>query len=236
VTEELRIDLQETLRFLRSHAPPPCRLLEVGCGDGLFAELLLREGYRVRAIDPDADAIVIARGRGVDAQCHAIEGYREEPFDVVMFTRSLHHVEDLDQTTASAKELLRPGGALVVDDFSYTAADSAAAAWRYDVEQLLACILADQDCVELADDPLQHWREDHPDHHLHPASALRVALKKRFANLQEASGPYLYRYFVDRLPSGSRGDRLLRALLDWEQALLKRAELPPIGLRFWARR
>ncbi len=69
--------------------PPPARVLEVGCGEGELAHVLTRAGHSVTAIDPRAPEGPIFRRVG-------IEGFTDpDPFDYVVASLSLHHVEDL---------------------------------------------------------------------------------------------------------------------------------------------
>lgn len=102
-------------------APRRCRnVLDVGCGDGRLARLLATPGRQVLGLDPSADMIASARGRGA-----AVEGlefrqgafldqaFAPETFDLVSFVASLHHM-DQQAGLARAAELLRPGGRLVV--------------------------------------------------------------------------------------------------------------------------
>src|SRR5918996_4542749 len=64
-------------RWVLEHAGPPARLLEVGCGDGDLARSLVRRGFDVIAIDPDAP-----EGRAF--QTTSLEDFDSpEPFDVV---------------------------------------------------------------------------------------------------------------------------------------------------------
>ena len=42
--------------------PPPCRVFEIGCGNGATARKLAAEGYSVTGIDPSPSGIAIAKG------------------------------------------------------------------------------------------------------------------------------------------------------------------------------
>ena len=92
---------------------PPGRLLDVGSGRGDLG-VTLRE-WDVTGLEPSPDACAEARGRGVATMqgtltTAAVDG----PFDVVVFQHSLEHVaEPLDDLRA-ARDLLRPGGLVLV--------------------------------------------------------------------------------------------------------------------------
>jgi SAM-dependent methyltransferase len=76
--------------FVLSQLPPsPARVLEVGCGVGDLARALSAEGYPVLAIDPDAPEGPIFRRTTIEALDDP------GPFEAVVASLSLHHVEDL---------------------------------------------------------------------------------------------------------------------------------------------
>jgi predicted RNA methylase len=77
-------------RFLLEHRPPaPSRVLEVGCGTGELALALSETGYGIVAIDPGApDGEIFHR-----LQLEEFKARR--PFDAVVASRSLHHIEEL---------------------------------------------------------------------------------------------------------------------------------------------
>jgi SAM-dependent methyltransferase len=61
------------------------------------AAALITQGFDVVGLDPDPDVVRVAMEAGVQAvECSFLNYYRDEPFDVVLFSRSLHHIPDLD--------------------------------------------------------------------------------------------------------------------------------------------
>jgi SAM-dependent methyltransferase len=86
----------------------PARVLEVGCGEGELARALAYAGHSVTAIDPRApEGTIFRRVR--------LEEFSEPgPFDYVVASQSLHHVEDLGRALEKVTNLLRAGGALIV--------------------------------------------------------------------------------------------------------------------------
>jgi SAM-dependent methyltransferase len=231
----------EVLAFLDRVLPPPgCRVLEVGCGKGELAAALLARGHFVTALDVDPDAVAAARTAGVPAVRRDFLAGPHEPHDAVLFTRSLHHIGDLDRAAALAAAGCVPGGIVVVDEFARERADAATAAWFYEQRALLAAagVLASPDPPAEAD-PLQRWELEYGarrEHRLHTGEAMLCALR---ANLQvelvEAC-PYLYRQLAQWLEPTERGGAVARRLLDVERERIGRGELAPIGLRAVARR
>ena len=98
----------------------PARLLEVGCGQGEFAERLVRElGTEVVALDLSLHMVESTRARGVDARIGDVQelAFADGAFDVVVANWMLYHVPDLDRGIAELARVLRPGGALVAATF-----------------------------------------------------------------------------------------------------------------------
>ena len=87
-------------------------------------------------------------------------------FDVLLFSRSLHHIDPLPDVAAHVHKLLAPGGRIVVEDFSVAAPDKQTLLWFHGVENLLTSALQHaQPDKSLYDDPLEKWRHDHAGHH-----------------------------------------------------------------------
>jgi SAM-dependent methyltransferase len=102
---------------------PPSRVLEVGCGEGELARAMACAGHSVTAIDPRAPEGPIFRRVRIEELCDP------GPFDYVVASLSLHHVEDLGRVLDKIANLLRAGGALVVVEFAWDQFDEATAEW-----------------------------------------------------------------------------------------------------------
>ena len=164
----------DVLSFVRAELPPPpARVLEVGCGDGALARALAAAGYELLAIDPAAPAGPIFRRT-------TIEALRDPgPFDAVVASRALHHVDDLDVALA---KIARLAPLLVLDEFAWDRLDEPTGRW-YDEQRARA------------DDPpppASEWRRKHRG--LHGFDALTEALARHFVERSFARVPYLYRY------------------------------------------
>jgi SAM-dependent methyltransferase len=115
----------ELTEFVLSQLPAaPARVLEVGCGEGGLARALDAAGYEVVAIDPDAPEGRIFRRT-------TIEGFDDRgPFDAVVASRSLHHVEDLAGVLAKLVRLLAGGGPLILNEFAWDRREPMTAEWE----------------------------------------------------------------------------------------------------------
>jgi SAM-dependent methyltransferase len=238
------IALSETIAFVRGNAPPPpARLLEIGCGDGRLAARAQDLGYEVVAVDASEESVEAARRLGVDARLASWPEFDDTPFDLLLFARSLHHLSPLDAAVARARDLLRPGGLVLVEDFAWTEIDAPSAEWLHQVLGILeAANLLAPEHDRLArsflggPDALQSWREHH-EHEppLHPAGAMLACLERHFGSVRAEPVPYLYRYPAEALPEGPAGDRLARRLLELETRLARIGQITLIGRRYVAR-
>jgi SAM-dependent methyltransferase len=132
----------------------PATVCEVGAGRGALAAALVVAGYEVTALEPDPVGAAAARSRGVRVAEEGLLEHRGGPYDVVLFTRSLHHIEPLGGAVDRALDLLRPGGRLVLEEFARDRADRLAAGFLYDTFALLyaAGLLVDDDEPGAGDD------------------------------------------------------------------------------------
>lgn len=93
------------------------RVLEIGCGTGLFTEMVAQSNAHVLAVDISEELLIIARKRGlapeqVDFVCKGFEQCDVDgPFDAVVGSSILHHLE-FDMTFPKIFELLKPGGVM----------------------------------------------------------------------------------------------------------------------------
>lgn len=109
--------------------PAGAHCLDAGCGGGDVARELARRagpGGKVVGIDIDKDKLAIAI-REAAAEGLAIE-YRNadvatplpEPYDVVYMRFLLSHLRDPAAIVANAREALRPGGMVIVEDVDFS--------------------------------------------------------------------------------------------------------------------
>ena len=115
------------LAALRELAPPPRRVLDVGCGSGALLVDLRALGYDAEGVSPAPELIRLARPRQDEVR---IFEYRFEDFppaersahyDALVFSESFQYVA-LPAALERAQALLRPGGHLLVCDFFRSAA------------------------------------------------------------------------------------------------------------------
>ncbi len=105
------------------------KILDIGCGAGIFAESLARQGGIVTGLDLAPDLIVAAQAHAEGHQlplnyvCQSLEHFAsQEPqaFDIIVCMEMLEHVEDPAQTIAQMALLLKPGGHLFLSTLNKT--------------------------------------------------------------------------------------------------------------------
>lgn len=228
------LPVQLTLGFLLRVLPRGARLLEVGCGQGLLAAALAQKGFKVRGIDNDEKSAAEARTRGVDVVCGDFLTHSDDPFDAVLFTRSLHHIHHAEAALDRAVALLKPCGTLVAEEFARESIDRVTAAWFYDTLALLEAgdlLTLPSPLGSRVPDVLERWYEDHFKESLATGSLMEKALASRFELVRADKTVYLYRHFCSRLEPSQRGLRLARLLLETESREVEAGRFAPIGLR-----
>ena len=96
---------------------PTSKVLEIGCGTGLFTEMFAQTGCYLFAVDISSHLLEKARSRALPQdRVHFLNKRFEEcgnmgPFDAVIGSSILHHL-DLEQALPRIFELLKPSGVL----------------------------------------------------------------------------------------------------------------------------
>ncbi|MGH7724270.1 MAG: class I SAM-dependent methyltransferase [Candidatus Eiseniibacteriota bacterium] len=217
------------------------RLLDVGAGAGRLAAALVRAGFDVAALEPEPETAAAARARGLEVlETDVTEWTRpapetgETPFDCILFARSLHHIPDLERALTIVRDALKPGGLVVLEEFTHDEADEPTARWyfeRFDAGVREGFLRPPDDEEPLTATGLARWRSvfDH-DPPLHGGQTLLDALARIIAPpVLVERAPYLYRWFEERslVPDPAR----VRSVLSEEKEAVAGGILRPVGLR-----
>jgi ubiquinone/menaquinone biosynthesis C-methylase UbiE len=96
------------------------RILDVGCGTGVLAGSLSALGAKVTGIDPNIEALSLAR-RAVPAGTFRAAGaeampFEDDSFDGAVFLNSLHHVPEaaMHRALKEAARVVEPAGPIVI--------------------------------------------------------------------------------------------------------------------------
>ncbi len=97
---------------LTSHS----RVLEIGCGTGIFTQYFAVTGAQVTAVDISEELLDVTRERGLPQNVNLVCAPFEElpidqPFDAVVGSSVLHHLE-IRPALAHIFALLKPGGVI----------------------------------------------------------------------------------------------------------------------------
>jgi 2-polyprenyl-6-hydroxyphenyl methylase/3-demethylubiquinone-9 3-methyltransferase len=110
------------------HALEGLTIADIGCGGGLLCEPMARLGARVTGLDPAQKSIEAARihaqAQGLDINYRAVpaETLRDEGtrFDVVFAMEVVEHVPDVPEFIKLSKNLVRPGGLMMLSTINRT--------------------------------------------------------------------------------------------------------------------
>ena len=103
----------------RAALPAGARVVDFGCGDGVYGRRLAAAGFDVVGLDPAAAMIDLARERG-GGPAYEVGGAGElrvaGPFDALVALNVLAYMTDAEMATlwSALEEQLQPGGVLLV--------------------------------------------------------------------------------------------------------------------------
>jgi SAM-dependent methyltransferase len=171
---------------------PPGRVLEIGCGQlGGFVPELHAAGYDAIGIDPEAPDEPAYRR--VEFEHYEGPG----GVDAIVASTSLHHVDDVGDVLDLAREMLAPGGVLVILEWASERFDETTAHWCFDrlppaddePEWLHVCQAEWQQSGKPWDTYCRGWADEE---RLHTGQEIVHELDARFERRQLEYGPYFF--------------------------------------------
>ncbi|PYR33621.1 MAG: hypothetical protein DMF90_20160 [Acidobacteria bacterium] len=110
---------------------PGARVLDAGCGSGLFAQLIAARGCDVIGLDTSESLLTIARRRSPGVPFHHgdLEAlpFPDEHVDIVAGIDSFQYETDPPRAAAEARRVTRPGGHVIIATWGLPYACEAAA-------------------------------------------------------------------------------------------------------------
>ncbi|MBT8496549.1 MAG: class I SAM-dependent methyltransferase [Deltaproteobacteria bacterium] len=92
------------------------RLLDIGCGPGLFLEYARARGYEALGAEFSESSARAARHRGFEVhRLDALDEIGAQSIDLISMIHVLEHLEKPSDVIGQAGRLLRPGGQLVIE-------------------------------------------------------------------------------------------------------------------------
>jgi 2-polyprenyl-3-methyl-5-hydroxy-6-metoxy-1,4-benzoquinol methylase len=101
-------------------------VLEAGCGAGRFTEILLKHGATLVSSDLSSAVEVNAENFPISDKHQVIQAdindmpYADESFDVVICIGVIQHTPDTEKTIEDLYKLVKKGGTLIIDHYTYT--------------------------------------------------------------------------------------------------------------------
>ena len=108
--------------LLLQHCPPPCEMLDYGCGPGHLMQVLADTGYAVTGYEVSPDSVT-----EVNKRLGGHKGFRgllddatasetKDKFDLATVIEVVEHLYDpaLDELLANVRDKLRPGGTILI--------------------------------------------------------------------------------------------------------------------------
>lgn len=111
---------RSVLRHLSKVRRPPGRLLDVGCGDGLFLELCMKEGWTGFGVELSREAAARAAARGITMLApdwldrRGGSSNEAEHYDVIALVNVLETVTDPRSALRRVREALTPAGLVLI--------------------------------------------------------------------------------------------------------------------------
>lgn len=212
----------------------PGRVLEVGCGSGLLSAALLSRGIEVTSIDASLSSIDKARTAGVPAIHTDFLEFEDQPFNAIVFARSLHHVAQLEKCIDHAAALLLHGGIVVIDEFDCEAMSEQTARWFFTMKMVLRGSSRDSGPqTGVNESALPLWEAEHRD--IHSWTTIASALLQKFDTIRNSECAYLYRYLAQYLEHGDQRIVLTEAIYSLESQLIAAGLMQACGRQLIAR-
>jgi ubiquinone/menaquinone biosynthesis C-methylase UbiE len=92
------------------------KILDLGCGTGIYAKLLKKKGAMVKGFDISPEMIKIAKRENPTLELKIGSAYEipfNEKFDTVLASLVVHYIEDWDKMFKEVRRVLKKGGVFI---------------------------------------------------------------------------------------------------------------------------
>ncbi|MFI4983722.1 MAG: bifunctional 2-polyprenyl-6-hydroxyphenol methylase/3-demethylubiquinol 3-O-methyltransferase UbiG [Rickettsiales bacterium] len=106
------------------------KLLDVGCGGGLISVPMAKIGFTVDGVDASEKNIMVARAhakkhriKNLEYMYTSVEHHAEknlQKYDVILALEVLEHVAEINNFIHALKQMLKPGGVLIISTINKT--------------------------------------------------------------------------------------------------------------------
>lgn len=112
-----RMIIVDNLQKYFSKKPSETKILDFGCGSGIFVDELQKKGYQTSGIDISEEAIKYGELRGIKnlsiQDSHKLN-FPDKNFDAVLSMDVLEHLEDESWAIKEVERILKPGGKFII--------------------------------------------------------------------------------------------------------------------------
>lgn len=116
---EWRNAITVQISMVRRHFRAGARILEIGCGQGLVLKELAAVGFDVVGLEASVSAVQCAREKGLNIHQGMFPSSEVKgPFDLVIMSHVLEHIEDIQGVFRAVSEI-SPGGHLLLIQTNY---------------------------------------------------------------------------------------------------------------------
>ena len=92
------------------------KILDYGCGTGIYARLLTKKGAKVKGFDISSEMLKIAKHENPKLDFKLGSGYKipfKEKFDIVLASLVVHYLEDWEKMFKEVSRVLKEGGIFI---------------------------------------------------------------------------------------------------------------------------
>ena len=118
-----KIMLKKKLNWIHPYFPKQGKLLDIGAGTGEFLLQAKKQGWKVRGIEPDENARILAKKKGIKLVPDSAN-FKAEKFDVITMWHVFEHVYDLKNQIIELEQLLKKDGLLIIAVPNYKSYDA----------------------------------------------------------------------------------------------------------------
>ena len=118
-----KLMLENKLNWIASYFPEKGQLLDIGAGTGEFLLQAKKKGWKVKGIEPDENARMLARQKGIKLVADS-STFKAEKFDVISMWHVFEHVYDLKNQIIELEQLLKKDGLLIIAVPNYKSFDA----------------------------------------------------------------------------------------------------------------
>lgn len=105
---------EKILKKIKKFIPEKCKILDIGCGVGIFMDLMKKKGNEVYGLDISDFALNFCKEKGFKVYNSLSEIDPAEKFDVITIMDVIAHIKNPVDYLQKCKKILHPNGILII--------------------------------------------------------------------------------------------------------------------------